>query len=44
MDKHVIGWTHSRQAGRKMVRKENINGPELDKTNKINCAPSKDSD
>ena len=27
-----------------MVRKENINGSELDKTNKITCAPSKDSD
>ena len=27
-----------------MVRKENIIGSELDKTNKITCAPSKDSD
>ena len=27
-----------------MVRKENINEPELDKTNKITCAPSKYSD
>ena len=42
MDKHVVSWTQ-RQAGRKMVRKENINGSELDKINKITCAPSKDS-
>ena len=27
-----------------MVRKENINGSEIDKTNKITCPPSKDSD
>ena len=40
MDKHVVSWTQ-RRAGRKMVRKENINGSELNKTNKITCAPSK---
>ena len=42
MDKHihVVSLTQ-RQAGRNIVRKENIIGPELDK---ITCAPSKDSD